>query len=179
MLNKRLELLENAAKIICEEGIQKLTMDYLAKKSGITKGGVLYHFESKGNLLLEMNKMAIKKFEEKINYYKVNLTGNATFTRAYALATIHFLNNPETALLPAVFISALEDDSSFSLWSSTSDKWEASFDNDFGNAEKNLTLRLMCDGIWFSILHGAELSLHNQMENLIRKHCKIVEKGAC
>lgn len=107
------ELLENAAKIIYEEGIQKLTMDYLAKKSGITKGGVLYHFESKGNLLLEMNKMVIEKFEEKMNYYEAKLSGNVIFTRAYALATLHFLNNPETALLPAVFISALEDEKNF------------------------------------------------------------------
>ena len=47
MLSKKEELLTNAAKIINEEGIQKLTMQYLAEKSGITKGGVLYHFEIK------------------------------------------------------------------------------------------------------------------------------------
>ena len=42
-MNKKQELLQHAATIIQEEGMQKLTMDYLAKKANITKGGVLYH----------------------------------------------------------------------------------------------------------------------------------------
>jgi len=46
-MNKKEELLINAAQIIYEEGIQKLTIDYLAKITNITKGGVLYHFEVK------------------------------------------------------------------------------------------------------------------------------------
>ncbi|OIK15771.1 hypothetical protein BIV60_08455 [Bacillus sp. MUM 116] len=95
-------------------------MDYLAKKSGITKGGVLYHFESKGTLLLKMNEMVIQEFEEKIERHKSNLTGPYLFTRAYALATADYLNEPEIALLPAVFISSYEDKKSKELWEAVS-----------------------------------------------------------
>lgn len=176
-MSKKIELLENAAQIIYEEGLQKLTMDYLANKSDITKGGVLYHFKSKGNLLLEMNRMAIEKFEEKMNDYEKKLSGKATFTRSYALATLHFLNSPEEALLPAVFITALEDKASHSLWKATSNRWEDSFYSDTGNEKTNLNLKLMCDGIWFSILHGVDKSLHNQMERLIIEYCELAKKG--
>lgn len=175
-MNKKDELLTNAAKIIYEEGIQKLTMDYLAKRSNITKGGVLYHFENKGNLLLQMNEMAIKKFEDMLNHYISKLSGSALFTRAYAYATLDFLKNPETALLPAVFISSLEDDVSFNLWKKTSDNWEEKFQKDGGNSAENLKLRLMCDGIWFSILYGSNDSINEQIEILVLNHCHLLEK---
>src|SRR5690625_6965970 len=129
MLNKKEQLHTNAAKIIYEEGIQKLTMDYLAKKSNITKGGVLYHFESKGNLLLQMNEMATKKFENAWSHYRSQLSGDSLFTRAYAFATLDFLTNPETALLPAVFISSSKDKKSYKLLQETSHKREQALQN--------------------------------------------------
>src|SRR5690625_1077765 len=62
-MSKKEQLLLNAAKIIFEEGIQKLTIDYLAERSNITKAGVFYHFDDKASLLLQMNEMAITHFE--------------------------------------------------------------------------------------------------------------------
>lgn len=176
-MDKKERLLINAAKIIYEEGIQKLTIDYLAKTSDITKGGVLYHFENKGNLLLQMNEMAIKKFEDTLNRYISNLSGTSLFTRAYAYATLYFLKNPETALLPAVFISSLEDEKSFELWEKTSENWEQKFQNDSGDSGENLKLQLICDGIWFSILYGSDDSLSKQIESLVLNYCDSLEKG--
>src|SRR5699024_8271819 len=120
MLNKNEELLTNAAKIIYEEGIQKLTIDYLVKKSNVTTARVHYHVASNRNLLLQMNEIAIKQFENAWSHYRSQLSGDSLFTRAYAFATLDFLKNPETALLPAVFISSLEDEKSYKLWQETS-----------------------------------------------------------
>lgn len=174
-MNKKEELLINAAKVIYDEGIQKLTIDYLAKISNITKGGVLYHFKNKGNLLLQMNEMAINKFEETINHYISQLSGASLFTRAYALATLHFFKNPETTLLPAVFISSLEDENSFELWKKTSDKWSREFQHDDGDQNENLKLKLICDGIWFAILYGSDDSLNEQTELLVLEYCHSLE----
>src|SRR5699024_7705827 len=175
-MNKKEELLTNAAKIINEEGIQKFTMDYLAKKSGITKGGVLYHFESKEKLLLEMNKMVIEIYEENIAYYQSQLSGSYLFTRAYALSTLYFLNNTENALLPAVFISSHEDKQSQKLWQSVIDKWDRAFDQDQGDPDKILELRMICDGIWFSIMYNYENNLKSRMEQIVQQYCNVMEK---
>lgn len=174
-MNKKEELLMNTAKIIYEEGIQKLTMAYLAQVSGITKGGVLYHFESKRNLLLQMNEMAIKKFEDRLEYHLMQLSGDSLFTRAYAFSTLDFLQDPASALLPAVFISSLEDQASYKLWEETSLKWEAKFKNDSGDTQKNLELRLMCDGIWFSIMYTPNNSLNKQMAEVVLNYCQSLE----
>ncbi len=81
-MDKKEEILINTAMIICEEGIHKLTIEHVANKSNITKGGVLYHFHSKTNLLLQMNTLAIDKFESKLKYYQSKLTGHSIFTRS-------------------------------------------------------------------------------------------------
>lgn len=175
-MSKKEELLMNAAKIIYDEGIQKLTMDYLAKKSGITKGGVLYHFDNKANLLLQMSNMALTNFEETWYEYAENLTGDGIFTRAYAYATLDFFKHPETALLPAVFITSLEDEESLTAWRKTSAHWEVQFQKDTGDASENLALRLICDGIWFMILYGSEPSLKASIEKLVLEHCKQIEE---
>jgi len=176
MMNKKEELLINAAKIIYEEGIQKLTIDYLAQKSNITKGGVLYHFESKSKLILQMNKLAIERFEHLLTYYADKLSGQSIFTRAYAYATLDFFKRPEIELLPAVFISSLEDEESFKLWEKTSQAWEEKFKNDSGDKNANLILQLMCDGIWFSILFDAEKSLDKHLETLVLHYCQSLEE---
>lgn len=176
-MSKKEELLHNAAKIIYEEGIQKLTIDYLAKRSNLTKGDVLYHFKNKENLLLQMNKMAIQKFEDLLHQYMANLSGDFIFTRAYAYATLHFLKYPETALLPAVFISSLEDKQSFDLWKKVSNRWEQSFQGDRGDPEANLKLRMICDGIWFSLLYTSDDSLDQQIEEMVLNYCKDLEEA--
>jgi len=177
-LSKKQELLTNAAKIINEEGIQKFTMDYLAKKSGITKGGVLYHFDSKNKLLLEMNEMVIQIYEENIEHYRSQLSGSYLFTRAYALSTIYFLNNNENNLLPAVFISSHEDQKSQQLWQSVLAKWDQAFDHDQGDPDKILELRMICDGIWFSIMYNYENNLKDRMEQIVQQFCHSMEKEA-
>lgn len=175
-MDKKQELLTTAAKIIQEEGIQKLTMDYLAKKSGITKGGVLYHFESKGSLLQKMNEMAIEEFEEKIEHHKSKLSGSYLFTRAYALATLDYINDPESAQLPAVFISSHEDKKCQELWEDVSQKWGREFEADQGNADKILELRLVCDGIWFSLMYGYISEIKDRTEKLVLHLCHSMER---
>lgn len=175
-MSKKNELLTNAANIIYEEGIQKLTIEYVAEKSNLTKGGVLYHFDTKANLLYEMNKMAIHKFESLWETYRSQLSGSAVFTRSYALATLDFFNNREKALLPAVFISSLEDERSFMFWKETSNKWEQLFQQDSGNPSSNLTLRLMCDGIWFSILYATSPTIDEEMAAVVVRVCQSLEK---
>lgn len=176
MLSKKEELLTNAAKIINEEGLQKLTMQYLAEKSEMTKGGVLYHFESKERLLLKMNEMVIKEYENKMSKYKSNLSGPYQFVRAYALATFDTLDDTENILLPAVFISSQEDGKSRELWQEVSNKWVKLLGQDDGDQQKVLELRLICDGILFSIMYGYGIDEKEKMKKVVLDYCERLER---
>lgn len=50
----RKKMLHCALQIIRDEGIDRLSMDRLAEKSGMSKGAVMYHFPSKKQLLSEL-----------------------------------------------------------------------------------------------------------------------------
>ena len=45
--SKRIQLLEAAAAIVNEQGSEYLTLDAVAHKAGVSKGGLLYHFKNK------------------------------------------------------------------------------------------------------------------------------------
>lgn len=46
-MQTRALLLECARNIILDEGIERLSMDRIAKRAGLSKGAVMYHFETK------------------------------------------------------------------------------------------------------------------------------------
>ena len=52
--NKRNEILQAAFTVVAEQGANRLTIDAVAAESGVSKGGVLYHFNSKNVLLSGM-----------------------------------------------------------------------------------------------------------------------------
>lgn len=176
MVNKRKVILTTAAKIIYEEGMQKLTMENIASHCEMTKGGLLYHFKSKSDLLLQMNQMVIEEYEAKIEAYQHELQGKNIYTRAYALVTLDYINNSENILFPAVFISSHEHKESKQLWDTYNEKWELEFEKDEADSEEILALRLMCDGIWFSIMYNYTYDTKEPIIQLIQKYCRLLEK---
>ncbi|MDX9862333.1 MAG: TetR/AcrR family transcriptional regulator [Rhodospirillales bacterium] len=48
----RQELLDAAAAVVAESGAGHLTLDAVAEKAGVSKGGLLYHFPNKESLLV-------------------------------------------------------------------------------------------------------------------------------
>jgi len=168
-MSKKIQLLLNTAQIIAEEGMQKLTMDHVAKKSNITKGGVLYHFDSKDTLLIKMNEYVIEEFNDVLDKHLAKLSGPYQYTRAYGLATIEYMKNNDT-LLPAVFISSLENKACAALWEDTLQEWEQPFEDDLGDPTLMLEFRMLCDGLWFSLMyHDINNVLDDKKQLLLNK----------
>jgi AcrR family transcriptional regulator len=49
--SSRDKLIEAAATLVAEQGVQSLTMDAVAAAAGVTKGGLIYHFKTREDLL--------------------------------------------------------------------------------------------------------------------------------
>lgn len=49
--SKRIQILEAAARIVEREGVKSVTFDSVAAEAGLTKGGLLYHFASREDLV--------------------------------------------------------------------------------------------------------------------------------
>ncbi|ASC07017.1 TetR/AcrR family transcriptional regulator [Acetobacter pasteurianus] len=59
-------LLDAAAEILIHESAQKLTLNLVAKKAGVSKGGLLHHFPSKEKLLDGLFHRELNLFRDEI-----------------------------------------------------------------------------------------------------------------
>lgn len=66
-ISVREDILNAACDIIFGEGVNRFTLEQVAKKAGISKGGLLYHFSTKEALIKEMVKKFIDDIENQIS----------------------------------------------------------------------------------------------------------------
>lgn len=62
----RRRLIEAGRDVALEEGASNLTLSLVAKRAGISKGGVLYHFQTKALLLEALLDFLVDQFEEQV-----------------------------------------------------------------------------------------------------------------
>jgi AcrR family transcriptional regulator len=87
--NTRSQLLDAAEAVVAEEGVRNLTLDAVAARSGISKGGLLYHFRSKEDLAAAMIERSIAWFDDAL--VEAGSDDNdvrGRFTRAYIRASL-------------------------------------------------------------------------------------------
>jgi AcrR family transcriptional regulator len=63
----RAKLLEAAGAVIRRDGAQALTLDAVAAQAGVSKGGLLYHFASKRELLDGLVERWLDEFQDDID----------------------------------------------------------------------------------------------------------------
>lgn len=71
-VSKRIQLLEAAAAIVNEQGSEYLTLDAVAKKAGVSKGGLLYHFKNKFALIQGLVDHADELYRNNVNEHVKN-----------------------------------------------------------------------------------------------------------
>lgn len=85
----RSQLLDAAEAIVAQEGARNLTLDAVAARSGISKGGLLYHFRSKEDLAAAMIERSIAWFDDALVEAGADDNGDrGRFTRAYIKASL-------------------------------------------------------------------------------------------
>ncbi|TCO69450.1 TetR/AcrR family transcriptional regulator [Rhodovulum euryhalinum] len=118
--NARSRILDAAEAVALREGARHLTLDAAARESGLSKGGVLYHFPSKQALLDGMLQRFIDRVRAEIDAHRTRFGGrpnptlraiNATMRARLqgpdpvrvALTAAHAENPAENAKLREVF----------------------------------------------------------------------------
>jgi AcrR family transcriptional regulator len=65
-LSTRDGILSAAARIVIERGASRMTLEAVAREAGVSKGGLLYHFESKDALIRGMVELMVQRHGERI-----------------------------------------------------------------------------------------------------------------
>lgn len=104
--DKREQILEAAAKLVMEQSVGQLTLDAVAAAAGVSKGGLLYHFASKEQLIGAMLAHYMDDFLARVDgYMALDPEPRGRFLRAFVLATLE--EEPHETGIVAAAISAL------------------------------------------------------------------------
>lgn len=152
--SKKELILEAAAALINEQGVEKMTLEAVAKKAGVSKGGLLYHFPGKQELIEGLVGSLTTGFTEKLNEQAEKEGDQAgKWGRAYVGATFGTEDenglSPMLAALPAALFT---DPHLLDQVRGQYEEWQKQIENDGVDPVKATILRLAVDGLWYAEL---------------------------
>ncbi|EWY39353.1 TetR family transcriptional regulator [Skermanella stibiiresistens SB22] len=143
-------LLDVAGEIVGEDGVAALTLDAVAKRAGVSKGGLLHHFPSKQALLAAMVETMADRFmrtADELGEDDPDQRGRAA--RAYVRTAF---SEPDTeirrwAALSAAFMS---DPNLLDGWRERLREVRARDREECADPIAALVARLAADGLWLA-----------------------------
>ena len=150
LLTKR-KLLEAAGLVVKEKGVLGLTLEAVAKRANVSKGGLLYHYPNKQALLKAMIVHLDENFERAIAKRIEQSEGEITWLEAYVAMSFDPQHSQITE--SAGMLAAIANDLSLleplaQRYQILQEQLEASdLDSDLANI-----IRLAADGLWFTEL---------------------------
>ncbi len=143
----RPQLLDAAARRVAEGGLEELTLDQVAADAGVSKGGLLYHFPTKADLIEALIRDVLRRFEDTVERASAGSDAPGTWTRAYIDATFDAeVSRP--ALATALLASPEVGTDLARTCARTFADWQRSLVADGIDAGTAATIRFACDGWW-------------------------------
>jgi AcrR family transcriptional regulator len=99
-------ILQSACRLVGRESVARLTLDAVALKAGLSKGGLRYHFPSKDALIMGMVEYLLQRFEQDLAHaYESSDSRPGSWLRTYIRAscsTVHQDIDNAAGLLSAI-----------------------------------------------------------------------------
>lgn len=147
-------LLDAAADVLLSDGAESLTLEAVAKRAGVSKGGLFYHFPTKQALAAAMIERLTKAFDDALAQ-----AGDrpGDFVRAYVRATIperHTTTAPADRVTAALLAGVLVDPAGLAPLRERFAAWQARLTDDGIDPAAATAVRLAVDGWWAVRLLG-------------------------
>lgn len=152
----RLKIFRACSEILRREGLSNLTLQSVASEAGISKGGLLYHFENKQALIEAVFEYHNGIFEARLaELVAAEGKSPGAFLRAYARASAEQMMDPDNASLYASLFAAEEQYSgAHQLMREKYINWQKQIENCGIDPDWAMLLRFATDGLWFSEMHS-------------------------
>lgn len=163
----REKVIDSAMAIVREQGVGKLTLDEAARHAGISKGGVLYHFKTKDDLIRAMVSRMIESCDNlHQDYYRQEPEGPYRWART-VVRTAFDPNGPAGdpvggALLAAI---AINPDLMAPIQAKYAE-WIERVKSDSPDFERASLICMAMDGYVFERMLGLELCDAQQCERI-------------
>ncbi len=95
-LDRHRQILEIAARVICEKSYEGASIHDISKACGLTKGGLYHHIRSKEHLLVEIMRYGMDMFEERVTLRTASITDPLQRLRATMECNIRLVTDSRT-----------------------------------------------------------------------------------
>ena len=164
--NKRALILDSAFQVVELHGARHLTIDAVAATSGVSKGGVLYHFSTKADLLSAMLQYLIEVNRSRVDEYQGEHPSSNKLS-ALIQAREHMTEAERRASLALLAAAAEEPDLLSSAGDQIAQMFEEATD---GCSDKNIAaiFFLANEGLRFLDLLGLNPIAEDETSSLVR-----------
>lgn len=167
--SKRIQLLQAAAAIVDEQGSEYLTLDAVAKKAGVSKGGLLYHFKNKFALIQGLVDHADELYRDNVNgHVQADEAEQGKWARAFIEATR--VHRDENGSITSGMLAA-QGINSYLLTplQETYREWQNNIENDGLDKVDATIIRLAVDGLWLSEIFGLDAIDESMREKVLNR----------
>ncbi|MCR6632496.1 MAG: TetR/AcrR family transcriptional regulator [Magnetospirillum sp.] len=166
-LSTRDKIIDAAMSIVREQGVAKLTLDEAAKCANLSKGGVLYHFKTKDDLIRGMvERLIVQADALQQSYYDREPEGPYRWARA-AVRTGFDPNGPASDKLASALLASIAVNPALvAPLQAQYDTWTARIESDSPNPMLAGMICMAMDGHCFENILGLDLCDNAQREQM-------------
>jgi AcrR family transcriptional regulator len=148
--SKRESLLRAAATVVAERGYSALTLDAVGAATGVSKGGLLYHFPTKEALVAALLEDLLTGFDaDQSAAHDADPTPPGAWTRAYLTASAAPPQDESAELAAVALLAAVGyDPSLLEPLQNQYRNWVERLDDDGLPGVDAHVVRLAADGLW-------------------------------
>ncbi|MEV0594026.1 TetR/AcrR family transcriptional regulator [Nonomuraea cavernae] len=154
---RRDELLDAAEEILCDQGSAALTLAAVADRAGVSKGGLLYHFNSKEALIKAMAERLIDDFDQLMAEQP-----DDTYTERYLGATLAAVRSGRLRRW-AVVTGASGNIYLLAPLREAMARWHREGLDEEPDRLASQIVRLACEGLWDVSSHDPGLSTEDDL----------------
>ncbi len=154
-VSKREHILDTGLAIIEREGLTGLTFEGLAAESGVTKGGLLYHFPSREALVEAIHRHVAEQWSAAVQGVAGGREAEQLEDRERVEAYLRSTREATRAEL-LLMLEAADNRSLHRVWRDVLDRWAPANGSDDDAGVRRLIVQLAADGLWLHAAIGGE-----------------------
>lgn len=146
--SKRENILQAAQRVVQRDGVTALSYESVASEAGVTKGGVLYHFGSREELLYALHHYVAAQWDQQMQAAAGAPSEQLSPAQRFAGYT-QASQSPDRAEL-LLQLEAADDPAANAIWEEVIYRWGPSMPQaDDAEAVRAFIAKLAADGLWF------------------------------
>ncbi|MGE4553663.1 MAG: TetR/AcrR family transcriptional regulator [Desulfovibrionaceae bacterium] len=164
----RARLLKAAGDVVAERGLAGMTLDGVARRAGVSKGGLTHHFPNRRALVEAMVDDLLTGFEHAMaSHLAVDPDPRGRFTRAYILTMAAPALLPRDNRIRGAFALAMSQDETLARrWRDWLHARIANYGEDAASAQGRV-IRYAVDGLWLEACSGTCLNAPEERETVV------------